>query len=81
MIFSVVLDEMIHSVCAVHGQGLGVVLPSTRLLSSLTRSFSLEVVHEISQSFVSNPESKAKSICNNWHSKWNTIHNLKQQFF
>ena len=53
MIFSVVLDELIQSVCAVHGQGLGVVLPSTRLLSSLTRSFSLEVVHEISQSFVS----------------------------
>ena len=53
MIFSVVFDELIHSVCAVHGQGLGVVLPSTRLLSSLTRSFSLEVVHEISQSFVS----------------------------
>ena len=81
MIFSVVLDQLIHSVRVDHGQGLGVVLPSIRRISSLTRSFSLEVFHESSQSFVCNPELKPKSICNNWHSKWNSIHNLTQQHF
>lgn len=71
VIFSIVFNKLVNPVGVVHRQRLGVVLSPTTPLPPLGRPLSLEVFHQVSQSFVSYPVLKIK--CTGYISKSSKI--------